>query len=81
MDILLQIIFGTYVGWMSSKRGDSRQLDIILGILGAMTGSLLMNAFGLPGVSGYNIYSFLVAMSGAITVILIGRSVIRIPQS
>jgi len=81
MDILLQITFGAYVGWMSSRQGNSRRWDITLGILGAMSGSLLMNAFGMPGVSGYNVYSFIVAMFGAITVILIGRSLIRMPQN
>lgn len=81
MNILLQIIFGSYVGWMSSRPENNKSWDISLGILGAMSSSLLMNAFGLPGVSGYNIYSFIIAMFGAVTVILIGRSLMRLPQS
>jgi uncharacterized membrane protein YeaQ/YmgE (transglycosylase-associated protein family) len=81
MTMILQIIFGSYVGWMSSRPESNKSWDISLGVLGAMSSSLLMNAFGLPGVSGYNVYSFIVAMLGAITVILIGRSLLRMPQN
>ena len=73
MDILMQILFGGYVGWMVSKPWSSKFFDILLGILGAMAASLVMNSFGLPGVSGYNLYSFIIALSGAASVIFLGR--------
>ena len=73
MDIILQAIFGSYVGWMLSKPREGKLFNISFGILGAMSGSLLLNSFGLPGVTGYNLYSFLVAMTGAVFVIHMAR--------
>lgn len=82
MDILMQIIFGGYVGWMVNKPWSSKFFDILLGILGAMAISLVMNSFGLRGVSGYNLYSFMLALTGAMSAILFGRFLQknRLPQ-
>jgi len=78
MDILLQILFGSYAGWMVSNRGNPMRLSVILGILGAMASNLLMESFGRPGVYSYNPYSFFVAITGAVAAIHIGRLVQRI---
>ena len=40
-------------------------LDIVLGIVGAFVGGWLFNQFGNAGVSGFNLYSLLVATVGA----------------
>jgi uncharacterized membrane protein YeaQ/YmgE (transglycosylase-associated protein family) len=77
MSILLWILFGGIVGWIASMimKTNSSQgmiMDIILGIVGAVIGGLIMNAFGEPGVTGFNLYSVLVAVLGAIVVIWIG---------
>jgi len=74
MDIAMQIIFGSYVGWMLYKPFSNKLLDISLGIIGAMSASAVMKVMGMPGVSGYNLYSFLVALVGAVAVICIGRA-------
>lgn len=70
MGILLWIIFGALAGWIASlvmKTNDSQgtMMDIILGIVGAVIGGFLMNMFGQPGVTGFNIYSLFVAVLGA----------------
>ena len=73
MDIFLQIAFGAYIGWMLDKPWTNKSLNILLGIMGAMSGSLIMNSFGLVGVYGYNFYSFFVALLWAAIAILTGR--------
>ena len=76
MDILLWIILGAAAGWiadlvMASAHGLLE--DIILGIIGAFLGGWIMNSFGQPGVTGFNIYSLVVAVIGAVVLIFIGR--------
>jgi uncharacterized membrane protein YeaQ/YmgE (transglycosylase-associated protein family) len=79
MDTILQIFFGAYAGWMISSRVNPNRFSIPLGILGAMASSMLMKAFGLPGVYAYNTYSFFVAITGAVSAVHIGRLLQRLP--
>ncbi len=74
MGIILWIIFGALVGWVASMimNTDSQQgvvLNVVVGIVGAMIGGWLMSFFGESGVSGFNLYSFLVALLGAVVLI------------
>jgi uncharacterized membrane protein YeaQ/YmgE (transglycosylase-associated protein family) len=48
--------------------------DIILGIIGAIAGGFIMNLFGAQGVTGFNVYSLLVALLGSVVVIYLGRA-------
>ncbi len=74
MSIILWIIFGAIVGWIASliMNTDSQQgplLNIIVGIVGAFLGGFIMNSFGASGISGFNLYSILVAIGGSIVLI------------
>lgn len=74
MGIILWIVFGAIVGWLASlvMNTDSQQgplLNIVVGIIGAFLGGFIMNSFGASGVSGFNLYSLLVAIGGAIVLI------------
>lgn len=76
MGILLWIIFGALVGWVASMimGTDANQgavLNIVVGIIGAVLGGYIMSFFGESGVSGFNLYSFVVALLGAIVLIWI----------
>lgn len=78
MNILLWIIFGALSGWLASivMKTNSTQglgMDILLGIVGAVVGGMLFNLFGFTGVTGFNIYSLLVAVVGAVVVIYASR--------
>lgn len=78
MTFLAWIIIGLIAGWLASMvmKTDSAQgpvMDIIMGVVGAFVGGLIMNALGEPGVTGFNIYSLLVATLGAVVTIWIGR--------
>lgn len=79
MNILLWIVLGFLAGWIASivMKTNSSQgtfMDIILGIVGSLVGGFIMNLFGAEGVTGFNIYSLLVATLGAIVLIGIGRA-------
>jgi uncharacterized membrane protein YeaQ/YmgE (transglycosylase-associated protein family) len=51
--------------------------DIILGIVGAFVGGFLMKLVGQDGITGFNIYSVIVATIGAIALIVLGRALHR----
>jgi uncharacterized membrane protein YeaQ/YmgE (transglycosylase-associated protein family) len=78
MGIILWIVFGALVGWISSliMKTDSQQgaiLNVVIGVIGAVIGGWLMNTFGESGVTGFNLYSFLVALLGAVILIAVMR--------
>jgi uncharacterized membrane protein YeaQ/YmgE (transglycosylase-associated protein family) len=80
MSILVYIIFGALVGWVASiVMGGSNGLiiDIIVGMIGATLGGWIMDFFGYGGISGFNLYSFLVALLGAIVLIAVVRALKR----
>jgi uncharacterized membrane protein YeaQ/YmgE (transglycosylase-associated protein family) len=75
MSILAWIVLGLLAGFIASKivnkSGEGVFLDIVLGIVGAVVGGWLFNSFGHVGVTGVNLYSILVAVVGAILVLVI----------
>jgi uncharacterized membrane protein YeaQ/YmgE (transglycosylase-associated protein family) len=79
MGYILWIIFGALVGWIASliMKTDQQQgaiLNIVVGIIGAVVGGWLMNFFGKGAVSGFNFYSFLVALLGAVVLIAVVKA-------
>jgi len=46
-----------------------------VGIAGAFVGGFLFSVFGGAGVTGFNIYSFLVALVGAVVLLWIFKAV------
>ena len=50
-------------------------MDIALGILGALVGGWLFNIFGAAGVTGFNLWSLLVAVIGAMVVLVIYHAI------
>jgi uncharacterized membrane protein YeaQ/YmgE (transglycosylase-associated protein family) len=78
MGIILWIIFGALAGWIASiiMKTNYQQgtvMDIVMGIVGAVVGGLLMGLVGKSGVTGFNLYSLVVAVIGAVVVIAIAR--------
>jgi len=69
MNILLWIVLGALAGWIAGfimGNGNRNWLgNIIIGILGAALGGFVAAALGLGGISGFNLYSLLVAVGGA----------------
>jgi len=74
MGILSWLVVGLIAGFIGSKivnkSGEGLIRDIILGIVGALVGGYIFQALGHAGVSGINLYSILVAVVGAIIVLV-----------
>jgi len=81
MSILAWLVLGLISGFVASKlvnhTGEGVILDIVLGIVGAVVGGWLFNAFGHSGVTGLNIYSMLVAVAGAVVVLVLYHALFR----
>ncbi|HEV2461867.1 MAG TPA: GlsB/YeaQ/YmgE family stress response membrane protein [Ktedonobacterales bacterium] len=77
MGILGWIILGGLAGWLASRlvRGTGLGLigDIVVGIVGGLIGGFIVGALGGTGVTGFNLWSFVVAVLGAILLLLIVR--------
>jgi uncharacterized membrane protein YeaQ/YmgE (transglycosylase-associated protein family) len=75
MSIVAWIVFGLIAGFLASKivnsRGEGFILDIVLGVVGAVLGGWLFNTFGHAGVTGFNLYSMLVAVIGAVVLLVV----------
>ena len=73
--ILLGLIAGFIASKIINKRGDGLIRDILLGVIGAVVGGWLFHAFGMSGVTGLNIYSLIVAVIGAVVVLVIYHAI------
>ncbi len=74
MGIILWIILGALAGWIASiiMKTDAEQgslMNIVVGIVGALIGGFIMNFVGNAGVTGFNLYSLLVAILGSVVLI------------
>jgi uncharacterized membrane protein YeaQ/YmgE (transglycosylase-associated protein family) len=82
MSWLVWIVLGLIAGFIGSKivnkKGEGLVLDIILGIVGAIVGGYVFSLFGASGVTGLNVYSFIVAVIGSIVVLLIYHAIKRV---
>lgn len=76
------IVIGGLAGWVASmimKTNESMGLlaNIVVGILGAVIGNLLLPVFGIGGTSGFSIWSFVVALVGAVVLLFLVKLVRR----
>jgi uncharacterized membrane protein YeaQ/YmgE (transglycosylase-associated protein family) len=82
MSFLAWIVLGLLAGFIGSKivnkTGEGIFLDIILGIVGAVVGGWLFNTFGKSGVTGLNLYSLLVAVIGAVVLLVVYHAIRRV---
>ena len=82
MNWLVWIIFGALAGWIASMiMGANARMgalaNIIVGIVGAIIGGFIMNAFGAQGVTGFNLPSILIAIGGAVVLLFLAGLVRR----
>ncbi len=79
MSIIGWLILGLIAGFIGSKivnkSGEGLLLDIVLGVVGAVVGGFLFTSFGAAPVTGLNIYSLVVAVVGAIVVLVVYHAV------
>jgi uncharacterized membrane protein YeaQ/YmgE (transglycosylase-associated protein family) len=81
MSILAWIVLGLLSGFIASKlvnkTGEGMLMDIVLGVVGAVVGGWLFHTFGMPGVTGLNLYSLLVAVIGAAVFLIVYHALTR----
>jgi uncharacterized membrane protein YeaQ/YmgE (transglycosylase-associated protein family) len=81
MSLIAWIVLGLIAGFIGSKlvnkSGEGMILDILLGVVGAVVGGWLFRTFGMPGVTGLNIYSILVAVVGAAVFLIVYHALTR----
>lgn len=80
-NIILWIVLGGVAGWIASMiMGRDSQMgligNIIVGIVGAVLGGFLFNLVGLTGDTGFNLWTLLVAVVGAV-VLLFGIGLVQ----
>lgn len=79
MSIIGWIILGLIAGFIASqivnRRGGSLILDLVLGVVGAFVGGFVFSLFGGHGVTGLNIYSFIVAIIGSVVLLWIYHAI------
>lgn len=79
MGIILWVILGALAGWVASMiMGTNTEQgilgDVVVGIVGAVLGGLIMNFIGQEPVTGFNLYSFLVALLGSVLLLAIVKA-------
>ncbi len=81
MGFIAWIILGLIAGFIASKlvnrTGEGFLLDIVLGVVGGVVGGWLFSVFGMPGVTGFNVYSLIVAVVGAVVFLLVAHAIRR----
>lgn len=79
MSIIGWIVFGLIAGFIASRLvnrgGEGLVLDIVLGVVGAVVGGWVFTFFGADGVTGFNLYSMIVAVIGAVIVLVVYHAI------
>ena len=79
-NIIVWIVVGGLAGWVASliMKTDKQQGligNIVVGILGALVGGFIVGLAGADGFNGFNIWSFLVALLGALVLTFLWKLV------
>lgn len=82
MGIIAFIIIGGIAGWIASMimKTNAQQgivLNIVVGCVGALLGGLVFNLFGAEGFTGFNLWSLLVALGGAVVLLALVKAIRR----
>jgi len=76
MGIIAWLILGALAGWIASMIVGTNEEqgaigNIVVGIVGAFIGGFVFSIFGGSIVTGFNLYSLLVAIVGAVALLAI----------
>ena len=81
MGILAWLVLGLIAGFLASllvnKQGEGMLMDIVLGIVGAVVGGFIAQFVGFSGITGLNLYSILIAVGGAVVVLVVYHAMTR----
>lgn len=81
MSIIGWIILGLIAGFIASKIVDAHGKgflgNVVLGVIGAVVGGVLFSALGGVGITGFNLYSLVVAVIGSVVVLVVFHAIRR----
>jgi uncharacterized membrane protein YeaQ/YmgE (transglycosylase-associated protein family) len=81
MGIIAWLVMGLVAGFIASKlvnkQGEGVAMDIVLGIIGAVVGGFIANLMGFHGITGFDLYSTLISIAGAVVVLLVYHAMAR----
>ncbi len=81
MGVISWIVLGLIAGFIASKlvnkTGSGMIMDIVLGVVGAIVGGFISSRLGYGDVSGLNLYSIVIAVIGAVVVLVVYRAVVK----
>ncbi|MBI9008582.1 MAG: GlsB/YeaQ/YmgE family stress response membrane protein [Tenericutes bacterium] len=71
MYILYWIIFGGFVGWITSIIADTNKnmgliANVIVGLIGSLIGGYIASLLGIASLSSFSIWGFVFAVFGAV---------------
>lgn len=80
LSIVGWILLGALAGWLASLiAGENERMgcfgNIAVGVIGALIGGAVFSALGGVGVTGFNLWSLLVAVVGALILLFLLRLV------
>ena len=80
MGLIAWIVLGVVAGFIASKivnkQGEGFIVDLILGVIGSVVGGFLFSMVGIQTETGFNVYSLVVAVIGAIVVLWIYHAIV-----
>lgn len=80
LGIIGSIVLGGLAGWVASMIAGTNAKqgllgNIIVGIIGGFLGSFVFGLLGGTGVTGFNLWSFVVALVGAVILLFIWKAI------
>ncbi len=80
MGIIAWIVFGLLAGWVAKVLMPGRDpggcvVTMLIGVAGAVIGGFIGNALGFGPVTGFDLRSFLLAVGGAVLLLLLYRAI------
>ncbi len=75
LSVLGWIVIGGFAGWVAGLlTGFGKRMgcitNIVVGIIGGILGGYLFRELGQPGIQGFSWWSFLVALAGAVALLV-----------
>lgn len=79
-EIITWVVIGGLAGWVASiiTKTDAKQGllgNIVAGVIGGVVGGFLIGLLGGEGFTGFNVWSFIVALVGAVVVLAIWKAI------